>query len=46
MSSVEQEPPVGRHRAHPPRPWTVWRDPMTWAVGVVGVWLVVMTILG
>ena len=34
--------PTGRH----PKPWTVWRDPLTWAIGAVTLWLLVMTIVG
>ncbi len=35
-------PPAGRHY----EVWSVWRDPMTWALGAAATFAVVMTILG
>ena len=53
MSSIDDEVVVAWRAeldqlptAREPRPWSVWRDPMTWVLAATGVWLLVLGILG
>ncbi len=46
MTDIRDEPTVTRRARRRDKPWSIWRDPMTFVVLAAGIYLTVLTILG